>query len=746
MRATGADTGNTSGGSPGASGKGVYVGVAYYPEYQPYDRLAADLDLMAEAGFSVIRVGESTWATWEPSDGTFNLDWLQPVLDGARARDIAVIIGTPTYAAPPWLRHKYPETAAWRDASGPVPYGSRQDIDFTHPAFRHLAGRLIRRIVARYASHPAVIGWQLDNEPGFELLHNPGVFAGFIDHLRDSYGDPAVLNDKWGLTYWSHRISGWAELWPPDGNTTPAYDLAWRRYQAALTTEFIRWQAGLVRELARGDQFVTTCMPLDSRKAADEAQLAAAVDVAAANIYYPMQDALALPDRSPGLATAASPVTGPEWLPWFGTWLLYQKADMAYGLRGEPFLVTETTAAGIGGPHVNFPAYDGQWRQAAWALVARGAGLIGYWHWHTLHFGHETYWGGVLGHSLQPDRCYLELSRTARELSQAAGAVAGLAPDAEVGIVISPESKWAMEFQPPLAQAGTNHPDRLAYQRIVAAFYRGAFEAKRQVAVLDTTRLGADPAALARRLPVLVAPALYVAGDELLDFLARYAEAGGHLVLTFRSGYADREARPRPLVMPGLLRQPVGAHYLEYTDLAQPVAVRGHGEAGGAGGAGLAGSATGWADCLVPDSAVTLASYQHPHLGRWSAVTTNQHGAGRVTYVGTLPDAVLARAVMRWVADTSLAPEPWAESPPSVTVTGARAGDGRHLTFASNWSWEPAAFPVPVPVDDLLSGERLDPGQHLTLRPWDVRVLADRDHQDNDATPPIRSQEGGPGE
>lgn len=743
MTATAGDTGNTSGDGPRPSRKGIYFGAAYYPEYQPYDRLAADLDLMAEAGFSVIRVGESTWATWEPEDGRFNLGWLQPVLDGAHARDIAVIIGTPTYAAPPWLRHKYPETAAWRASSGPVPYGSRQDCDYTHPAFRNLAERLIRRIVTRYASHPAVIGWQLDNEPGLELLHNPAVFRGFVDHLRASYGSPEELNEKWGLTYWSHRISGWSELWPPDGNTTPAYDLAWRRYQASLTTEFIRWQAALVRELARDDQFVTTCLALDGRKAADEAQLAAAVDVAAANIYYPMQEALALPDRSTSLAEATTPATGPDWLSWFGTWTLYQKADTAYGLRGEPFLVTETTASGIGGPHVNFPAYDGQWRQAAWALVARGAGLIGYWHWHTLHFGYETYWGGVLGHSLQPGRCYVELSRTARELSQAADALTGLVPEAEVGILVSPESKWAMEFQPPLALAGTNQPDRLAYQRIVAAFYRGAFEAGRQVAVLARSRLGTDPAAAARELPVLIVPALYVTDDELLEFLARYAAAGGHLVLTFRSGYADREARPRPLVMPGLLRHPVGAHYLEYTNLAQPVAVAGRGEAGAAG---MAGSATGWADCLVPETAVTLASYQHPHLGRWSAVTTNEYGAGRITYVGTLPDAVLARAVMRWVADTSLVPDPWAVHPPSVTVTGARAADGRHLRFTSNWSGEPAAFPVPVHADDLLSGEQLDPGQQLTLGPWDVRVLAVRDHAGSGAAPSIRSQEGGRGQ
>jgi beta-galactosidase len=47
----------------------VLFGAAYYHEYQPYDRLDVDLDLMQEAHFSVIRVGESVWSTWEPPAG-----------------------------------------------------------------------------------------------------------------------------------------------------------------------------------------------------------------------------------------------------------------------------------------------------------------------------------------------------------------------------------------------------------------------------------------------------------------------------------------------------------------------------------------------------------------------------------------------------------------------------------------------------------------------------------------------------
>ncbi len=236
----------------------VLFGAAYYHEYhpaygpdvQPDEQLKTDLDLMAEAHFTVIRVGESVWSTWEPENGRFELDWLRPVLDGAHERGISVILGTPTYAVPPWLARQYPEITGERSTGERIGWGARQEVDFTHPAFRFHAERIIREVVARYAGHPAVIGFQVDNEPGLELFHNHGVFQRFTDHLRAKYGDVETLNREWGLVYWSHRLSTWADLWTPDGNVQPQYDVAWREFQARQCTEFIGWQADIVREYA----------------------------------------------------------------------------------------------------------------------------------------------------------------------------------------------------------------------------------------------------------------------------------------------------------------------------------------------------------------------------------------------------------------------------------------------------------------------------------------------------------------
>jgi beta-galactosidase len=652
----------------------ILFGAAYYYEYQPaaapaldgeagLQRLKTDLDLMVEAGFSVIRVGESVWSTWEPENGRFDLEWLQPVLDGAHERGIAVVLGTPTYAVPPWLARLYPEIAGEHRTGERIDWGGRQEVDYTHPAFRFHAERVIRKILARYADHPAVIGFQVDNEPGLQLFHNHGVFQQFTDHLRHQYGDVETLNREWGLVYWSHR--------------------------------FIGWQADIAREYAREDQFVTTCISYP-RPAIDDRALASRLSITAGNPYYRMQDAFALPHDSAGDAAAWNTR---------GTWALYHSADRMYSSRQEPFLVTETNAQAIGG----------QWRQAGWALVSRGAMMIEYWHWHTLHFGTETYWGGILPHSQQPGRVYRELAQLGAEFRKAGAALDGLVPHADVAVLYSKPSEWALAAQPALADA-EGGPDRRSFESISGPFYKGAFDAGLQVRIVHTEQLG-DPEEAVAQFPVLVAAGIYTADDDLLDWLDRYAAAGGHLVLGPRTGYADEEARARLEVKPARLTGAAGAWYEEFANLDGAVAV--HAAEGSGLELGPDAAAVKWADGVYLDGAEALAEYAHPHYGRFKAATTQEHGLGRVTYVGTVPNDAFAKALFTWAATG----DAWRPANPSVTATSGTAGDGGTVRFVHNWSWDETSVELPVAVIDLLGDAEYAAGASLSLGPWDVKVL-----------------------
>ncbi|MEU5870816.1 beta-galactosidase [Glycomyces sp. NPDC047369] len=689
---------------------GILFGAAYYAEYHRSDRLDLDLDLMQAAGFTVIRVGESVWSTWEPRDGEFDLEWLAPVLDGAHARGIAVVLGTPTYAVPPWLQTAHPEIAAERRTGEPIPWGARQEVDYTHPAFRFHAERVIRKILARYADHPAVIGFQIDNEPGLHLFHNQGVFTRFVRHLKARYGDVETLNREWGLTYWSHRIDDWSELWRPDGNSFPQYDLAWRRFQAEQTAEFIAWQAGLVNEYRRDDQFTTTCLQYP-RRGLDDEGLNRALDVAAGNPYYGMQDHL----------DATRELPQPNYWTTTGVAGLLRQADRIYSSKQARYLVTETNAQAIDTADANFPPYPGQLKQAAYAFIARGAAMIEYWHWHTLPYGAETYWGGILPHSLVPGRVYDEVAAIGGELKALGAALDGYVPDADVAVLWSNPSRFAMQYMPPLRTDGKG--DDESYEHLVSAFHRGVVDAGRQARVLHLDQVAAlGAAALAARYPVLVAAGAYIVTDAEIALLREYAALGGHLVLGPRTAYADEEARARTAVQPAGLHDAAGVRYEEYSNLEAPVPVTGTG-LDAALNLDETAAARWWIDGLIADGAATLARYEHPRFGDFPAVATHPHGKGRITTVGTVPSPALAEALIRWAAPESAAEELAGPVTGPLTVASGTAGDGRRTWFAFNWGWKPQALVLARTVTDAVTGETLPAGAEVPLDAWATRTF-----------------------
>jgi beta-galactosidase len=611
-----------------------------------------------------------------------------------------------------WLARKHPEIAAEVETGKRLGWGGRQEMDQSHPTYRFYAERVARKVVARYADHPAVIGYQVDNEPGLMLPRNEHTFQGFVEWLKVRYGTVEELNREWGLVYWSHLLSDWADLWRPDGNWSPQYALEWRRYQSTLATDLIGWQADLVREYQRDDQFVTTCISYSRPQIADD-ELAAGLDVTAGNPYYRMQG---------GLDARVDETRHEAWNH-RSVWALFEWADRAWSTKQAPYLVTETNAQSISGPWDNHPPYPGQIKQAALALVARGGRMVEYWHWHTLHFGTETYWGGVLPHSRRPGRIYREVAALGADLKALGASLDGFEPDADVLLVWSTDSKWDLEVQSPLAMPDGVSPDTASYQRIIDAHYRGLFETGAQVRFMHASQVAAaDPAGLARRYPVLVAAGLYTADDAVLRTLRAYAEAGGHLVLGIRTGYGDQLGRARVAVAPALLADAAGAWYDEYSNLetalpvtAPPVSAQGGLELE-AGSAGVE-----WVDVLEVDGAEVLARFVPTELGADVALATRAFGAGRITTVPTKPNAELSRSLARWLVPTT-AGSAWAASDEVSVATGA-SPSGSRIVFVSNWSATPTTVTAPSAATDLVSGATYAAGDVVPLDRRDVVVL-----------------------
>ncbi len=465
-----------------------------------------------------------------------------------------------------------------------------------------------------------------------------------------------------------------------------------------------------MREYSSGEQFVTTCMAYP-RPAQHDAKLAAGLDVVAGNPYFEMQDGLDLsPDETPPVPPFAVRGIGP----------FFRQADRMWSGRHERFLVTETNAQSIGGHAYNHPPYPGQLKQAAYGFISRGARLIEYWHWQTLNRGFETYWGGVLPHSGKPGRIYDEVSQIGTSLKRVGSSLDGYTPDADIAIVYSNASKWAFESFGPLRGLDGN-PDPTSYTRIFDAFHTGIVESGRQAVIIHDVQLEAeDPADYAAAHPVLIVPALYIASDGMLQWIRDYAEAGGHLVLGIRTGYADLEAWAREEVSPPRLSDLAGVSYDEYSNIWSQVALVGSDILSLSDGA----MATAWVDGLVLADATAIAHYQHRELGRFPAITTRATAAGRVTYVGTVPNPQLAEDLARWLVPTPHSAE-WVGTPQNRVTVQSGIARGRRVRFIFNWSGDEVVFETPTDTTDLETGKQLPRGSRLVLSPRDTRILSE---------------------
>jgi beta-galactosidase len=667
-------------------------GAAFYEEYMPEDRLEKDVQLMQQAGLNVVRVGESAWSLWEPRDGQFEFAWMDRIIERLARAHIRVIMGTPTYSIPPWMFKEHPEILVTRLDGQKATYGIRQNMDITNPDFLRYAERVIRKIAEHYRDNRAIIGYQIDNETTSYGTAGHNVQAGFVGYLQEKFGSVDRLNKIWGLVYWGQSLQDWSELPPRNGILNPGWKLEWDRYQDSLATRYLAWQAALVREYLRPDQFVMQDFGGATRSDVNEYAISKSLDIAGINPYHPTQD-------------------------------LYDGAGSSYGgdfarsLKGANYLVTETNAQTIGwDSRWQFPPYDGQLRQDVYLMAATGANMVEYWHWHSLHYGQETYWKGVLSHDLEPGRAYAEVARTAHELQRIGAQIVDLKPSHPVALLYSNDSRRGIDYMPFLvSQPAGDMPWSVpgGYDLEMRRLYRALYRLNVGVDFVfpETEDLSA--------YKVVVAPPVYIASDALLERLVGYVRTGGHLVLTLKSGFCDEYSTVRHGMAPGPLREAAGFHYQEFSNLAKPLALRGDPFQAGADNL-----VSDWADMLLLDQAKALAYYDHPFLGKYPAITENHFGKGMVTYEGSVLSDGLQQKVLERVLEQAQLTGPDQKLPAAVRVKRGVGRTGKAMYYYFNFSATPQRIIYPYAAGrELLEGVSLANGGALSLEPWGVAIV-----------------------
>jgi beta-galactosidase len=662
----------------------VLYGVAYYPEYMPYERTDQDIALMQKAGISVVRIGESSWGLWEPEDGKFEFAWMDRVVEKLHAARIRIILGTPTYSIPAWMYKKHPEILVTRLGGQTLYYGLRQNTDLANPTYRFYCERVIRKILEHYKNNPAIIGFQIDNETSSAYAANHDVQAGFQEYLKSKFKSVDELNKAWGLNYWGQRLNDWTELPPRDGIINPGWKLEWERYSQWLTTDFLAWQASIVNEYKAPNQFVMHDFAAPPNPLVNEEDVARSLDIAAANPYHGTQD------QFDGETSA---IVG----------------DYIRSLKNTNYLITETNAEAIGwDSKEQFPPYDGQLRLDVYTHASSGANMIEYWHWHSIHYGQETYWKGVLGHDLTPGRTYEEVSRTAHELQRIGPEIADIQRKNQVAILYSNDSHYGIEFM--------KFSDRVNYRTILRQMYHTLY--RENVGVDFVFPDSADFS----KYKVIVVPPLYVASDTLLKRLAEYVRGGGNLLVAFKSGFCNEFSTVRWEMAPGPLREAAGFHYQEFSSLRQPLELKDdpfH--------AGGENKVSEWAEMILLDSAKGLAYYDQPFFEKYPAITRNSFGKGTLTYEGTVLSDVLQDRVMSSVLQLAGLTGPDQTLPANVRVKHGVNRKGKKLHYFLNYSSDSQTFTYSFGAGtELLAQSTVAQGQSIKLKPWDAAIVEEK--------------------
>jgi len=669
----------------------VLYGAAYYHEYMPSERLEKDVQMMKAAGFNVVRLGESTWSLWEPEDGHFEYAWMDRVIDAMGKAGIKVIMGTPTYSIPAWMARQNPEILARKFNGAQNMYGMRQNMNTDSKAYRFYAERLIRKIVSRYKDNPNVIGWQVDNETGSYGAANEDVFVRFQHHLEKKFGTPENLSKAWFLNYWGQDLHSWVDLPRPDGAQSTGYKLEWSRWGQMRVTDFLHWQARLVRENASPRQFVTHDFAGSMHADVNEEAVSAALDMPAVNIYHWGQREY---------------YNGAEQT---------LQADFTRSLKRNNFLVTETNAQSTDwSSSFQYPPYDGQFREDVYTHLSNGSNMVEYWHWSSIHANQETYWKGVLSHDLEPNRAYAEMSRTGRELQKIGPRLVNLKLQNDVAILWSRDSLNALNDMPFAKESqwggGGSKAD---YGTLVRQMHRALYDMN-----VGTDFVFPEVQDFSQ-YKLLIVPALYVADDALLKRISDYIRKGGHVVMTFKSGFTNENTAVRWTMAPGPLREALGFHYQEFSNLAQPLALKDDPyQAGGDN------KVQYWAEFLQLDTAKALAYYDHHFFGRWPAITQNQFGAGKVTYEGTFLSDKLQKAVLKAAVQEAGLAGPDQQLPPQVHTRKGVNDFGRNVRYFFNYSGAPVTFKYQYkPGTDLLTSRQVKAEDAVNLGPWDLAIV-----------------------
>jgi beta-galactosidase len=657
--------------SPVPQPPAILLGTAWYPEQWPESRWDADLTLMQQAGVRMVRVGEFAWSRMEPSEGHYDLDWLDHAITAAAKHGIYTVLGTPTPTPPAWLTQKYPETLRMNENGRRDEHGNRQQFNFANPKYRELTRKIAEQMAKRFGHNPWVLGWQIDNEYADES-YDPETKAQFQQWLKARYGTLDNLNARWTTAYWSETIFDWSQIPIQTKYGNPGLLLSWKRFVSDTWRSYQKNQLDVIRANCDPKQFITTNM-MGWFDGYDHYTVSQDLDLAAWDDY------VGKGHLDPAVNGAAH--------------------DLTRGFKRKNFWVMETQPGSVNWAPNNNSLDKGEVRAMAWHAIGHGADTVSYWQWRSALNGQEQYHGTIVGADGTPVPLFAEVQQIGAEFAKASPALAGTAVKSEVAILHSYDSRWAIQWQ--------KHNGEYEPVAEIISYYRPLRAISQSLDVIA-------PTAPLSQYKLVVAPGLNVLSDAAAKNLIEYVRQGGHLVLGQRSAMKNDDNSLQTERQPGPLVDLLGGRVEQYYALVDPVPVQGQ---FGSGQASL------WAELLSAKDSKTEVLETYGKSNGWldgqPAAITRQVGKGRITYIGAWLDNPGMAAAAKWMTEVSGVKPALGAVPDGVEVY-PRYGERGTVFILVNLSKTEQLVSLPSAMNDVLEGGAK---QSVTLPVYGVAVL-----------------------
>lgn len=674
------------------NGKEMVLGTCYYPEHWPERLWEEDLERMLECGIRVIRIAEFAWSKVEPYEGVFTYDFFDRFLNLAQEKGMQVIFCTPTATPPAWLTEKYPEVLNGTIDGVLFRHGGRRHYNYNSPVYREKTRIITEAFASHYGPHPAVIGWQIDNELNCERdeFYSESDTEAFRVFLQKKYGSLEKLNEAWGTAFWNQTYTDWKEVHiprtTPSNNTNPHEVLDYTRFISDSACGYAKLQSDILRKYIKPGDFITTnglFANLDNQRMTEESLDFIMYD-SYPNFAFTKENyekfSATLQDRM-----------------WSRNLMEVRAVSPNFGIMEQ-----QSGANGWNNRMAAPTPKPGQMTLWTMQSAAHGADYVSYFRWRTCTMGTEIYWHGILDYSGRENRRLQEVREIHRKF-QAISQVAGSQYEARVAVLKDYDNIWD-------AQLDIWHKDveQLSQQSLFLA-------AQKSHTPMDYVYLRAEtrPEDL-EKYQVIFYPHPVMVSPERAAILEKYVQAGGCLVLGCRSGYKDMTGKCVMDRLPGLFAQMSGTDIPEYTRINpddDPVVIDWDGKKL---------TAAVFNDQLEPltGEAQVLGRYENCYYAGAAGLIRNDFGKGCVYYFGAAFTEETAQVFLEKLGVAS----PYKDilELPRECEVAVREKDGTKYYFVLNYKKTPVKLQVKQALVDLYTGETVS-GQ-VELEAFDTRV------------------------